>query len=255
MSKYVLMFLLVISIIPVASRGQSMPFGSRPITSGGGAPTITVTSAVCNGTANAASTSCTLGASAAVGDLLIIKSKSAALTLTETVVFSFSGTASCTPTSVLAETQQPNGSGTFTVAIAGCIVTAAGASIPVATWTGTSPFFSDIEAFTVHTTNTWKTTFVDQVASNPSATSSTSCGTGTTSATTTANDFILATCDNFNVGETWGTLTGFTSYVAAERSTAATYYKSVTSTGTQTATVPLSAADFGLGVIVAFASN
>lgn len=223
-------------------------------TAGGGAPTITVTSAVCVSSIVGGAASCTFGASGAVGDLAIFRSKTAS-TIAASVTWSFSGTSSCTPTTVNAATFQANGGGTFTVASAGCIITTAGANTPVATWTGGTINFTDIEAFTIHTTNTWKTTFVDQVASNVGTTTSTSCPTGTTSATTTANDFILATCDVFNAGQTWGALALYTQYVAASRNTAGIYYQVVTSTGTQTATVPLSASDFGVGMIAAFASN
>lgn len=219
-------------------------------------PTITVTSAVCTGTGVANTATCTL--TPAVGDLLIIKSKSAGTASgTNTIAVTYGGTAACTATQVIAPVQQTNGGASFVVAESGCIVTAAGAAAPIVTWVGTfiGGTFVDIEAFTVHTTNTWKATFVDQVATNVGATTSTSCPTGTTAATTTATDFIFATCDVFNAAQTWGTLAGFTQYAAASRNTAGAYYKSVSSTGTQTTTVPLSATDFGIGMVAAFASN
>jgi hypothetical protein len=171
---------------------------------------------------------------------------------TQDPVWTFSGTSSCTPTQVVAPITQSNG-GPFRITISACIITTAGANTPVITWTVGN--FTDIEAFTVHTTNTWKTTFLDQTQNNIQATTSTSCPTGTTAATTTANDFILATCDTFTAGQTWGALAGFTQYATVSRNTAGTYYKVVTSTGTQSTTVPLSATDFGVGIIVAFASN
>jgi hypothetical protein len=222
--------------------------------SSGGAPTITVTSAFCVGNGGATTATCTLAASAAVGDLLVLISKSA--TSVSTVTWTFTGTPACTPTNSIAPsaaTTQTNG-GTFIAAIAGCIVTSAGAAIPIATWTG-SPTFTDIQAFTVHTTNTWKTTFTDQTASSVSATSTTSCPTGTTSATTNANDFILVVCENFNSANTATTLGGYTFFTGASRNTSRVYYQSVTSTGTQSATSTLSTADFSVGMIVAFASN
>lgn len=248
--------LKTVGVFAVFLYGQSFPAPGPGVSGvgGGGGPTITVTSAVCVGSAVAQLASCTLGASGVVGDLLVIRSKTAS-TAAATVAWSFSGTSSCTPTTVNAATFQGNGTGTFTVASAGCIITTAGANTPMATWTGSTSFFADIEAFTVHTTNTWKTTFVDQVQANVGTTTSTSCPTGTTTATTTANDFILATCDVFNAGQTWGALAGFTQYATASRNTAGIYYKTVTSTGTQTAIVPLSATDFGVGMIAAFASN
>lgn len=252
-----LLALAIQSFLVGAIAEQSFPAPGPGVSGvgGGGGPTITVTSAVCvPSSASAQFASCTLGASGAVGDLLVVRSKTASAAAA-TVAYSFSGTSSCTLTTVNPAIFQGNGTGTFTVASAGCIITTAGANTPVATWTGSLASFTDIEAFTVHTTNTWKTTFVDQVASNVGTSTSTSCPTGTTTATTTANDFILATCDSFNAGQTWGALAGFTQYAAASRNTAGIYYKTVTSTGTQTATVPLSVSDFGVGMIAAFASN
>lgn len=244
-------------LIFIPTHGQMLQSisNARHVSSG---PTITVTSAVCTATGVANTATCTLAASAAVGDLLIIKSKSSGTASgTNTIAITYGGTAACTAAQVIAPTQQTNGGASFVVAESGCIVTAAGAAAPIVTWVGTfiGGTFVDIEAFTVHTTNTWKTTFVDQVATNVVATTSTSCPTGTTAATTTATDFIFATCDVFNAAQTWGTLAGFTQYAAASRNTAGAYYKSVSSTGTQTATVPLSATDFGVGMIAAFASN
>lgn len=241
------------SFTPEQTMQQAVIMSPQP--SSGGGPTITVTSTVlCVGTGASNTANCTLGASGTAGDLLIVRSKTGS-TVAGTVAWSFSATSSCTLTTVNAATFQANGGGTFTVASAGCIITTAGANIPIATWAGSSGGFTDIEAFTVHTTNTWKTTFVDQVASNIGTTTSTSCPTGTTTATTTANDFILATCDVFNVGQTWGALALYTQYVAASRNTAGIYYQVVISTGPQSTTVPLSASDFGVGMIAAFASN
>jgi hypothetical protein len=253
--------LAIQSFLVGAIAPQSFPApGPGRAAVGAAGPTITVTSAVCVGTNTTSGTAgnianCTLGASGAVGDLLIVRSKTAS-SGAATVTYSFTGTSSCTLTTVNPPAFQPNGGGTFTVASAGCIITTTGANTPVATWTGSSTFFTDIEAFTIHTTTSWKTTFVDAVSTPVVATTTgVTCPTGTTAATTTANDFILATCDVFNAGQTWGALSGFTQYAAASRNTAGIYYKTVTSTGTQTAIVPLSTTDFGVGMIAAFASN
>jgi hypothetical protein len=252
--------ILLLLSLPVAA--QTMQMGTNAVpnpTGGGGGPTITLTSAVCTGNAASLTVNCTLGASAAVGDLLLILTKSSSLVGTATVAYSFTGTASCTPTAILAPgtaTFQSNGSGHFITAMAGCIITTAGANVPQAVWTGADASFSDIEVGVYHTTNTWKTTFLDQISTpNIATATATTCPTGTTASTTNANDLIIATCQVFNVGQTWGTLSGFTSRAALERNTTGWYDKSVTSTGTQTATVPLSVTDFGLGFIVAFASN
>lgn len=260
MQLKIALFLLLCGVC----HGQFMPFGGNIALHSGSSPTITVTSAVCvAGTGAVTANSCTLGASGAVGDLLIVASKAAASANTATIGYSFTGTSSCTLTPVIASgagTYQPNSgaSQTFISALAACIITTSGANTPTVTWTGTTTggtAFTDIQAFTVHTTNTWKTTFTDQTATSVAATSTTSCPTGTTSATINANDFIVANCENFTAGQTWGALTGFTQYASASRNTAGLYYKSVTSTGTQSASIPLSASDWGVGMIAAFASN
>jgi hypothetical protein len=66
---------------------------------------------------------------------------------------------------------------------------------------------------------------------------------------------VIAVCQVFNAGQTWGALAGFTQQSSASRNTTGFYWKPVTSTGTQTATIPLSTTDFGLGFIVALKSN
>lgn len=218
-------------------------------------PTIAITSATCAGTSPGHNTdTCTLGATAAVGDLYVVASKTDSTSATASIAYSSSA---CTLVPSIAPTFQTNGSGKFNYAQAACIVTTAIADAPLVTWTGAGVDngFTDIQAFTVHTSNTWKTTFLDQKATNVAATTSTSCATGTTAATTNANDWLLATCSVFNVGQTQGSLSGYTSLTTVSSTTVLNYGKSVTSTGTQAATVPLSGSDFGLGAIVAYASN
>jgi hypothetical protein len=153
-----------------------------------------------------------------------------------------------------ATTWQDNGSGHFITSASGCIITATGTNTPVATWTGTDGSFTDIEAFTISTTSTWKSTFLDTVLAAKATTSTTACP-ATAITTTNANDFVVAVCQVFNAGQTWGTLSGYTNAATASRNTTGIYYKSVSATGSQTATVPLSAADYGLSFIISFASN
>jgi len=226
-------------------------------TTGGGGGSPTVTSAVCVANTGTATANCALAATVVVGDLLVIKSKTANSGGTPAMAITYSGTTPCTASAIIAPVLQGNGPGTFAVAESGCIVTTGGTITPVATWTGggVAGSFTDIQAFTIHTSTTWKSTFVDKTATNVASSTSTTCSTGTTAATTTANDFIYATCDVFNAAQTWGALGGFTQYAAASRNTAGAYYKVVTSTGTQTAAIPLSSTDFGAGLIAAFASN
>ena len=251
----VLLLLALLCCVPAIAQDQGE--SALLLASGGGGATISYAGAACVGNASAASGSCTMGASGAIGDLLIVISKTSATSSTPTAAMTFSGTASCvSPTQVIAPIWQSNGTGGhFIAAMFGCIITTAGARSPVVTWVGADGTFTDIAVATYHTSTSWKSTFVDRTATNIAATSSTSCPTGTTAATTNAADLIVAVCMNFNVAETWGSLAGFTNRASSSRNTSGWYDKSVSATGTQTATVPLSAADFGLGMIAAFASN
>jgi hypothetical protein len=137
----------------------------------------------------------------------------------------------------------------------GCIITTGGANTPVATWTLTTASFTDVMAAVYHTTGTWNSTFIDQSAISLNNTSTTTCPTGTTAATTNAHDLLVAICLNFNVGETWGALSGYTNRAGSSRNTSAWYDSTTSTTGTQSTTIPLSSTDFSLGMIAAFASS
>jgi hypothetical protein len=223
-----------------------------------GAQTITYTGASCTRSASAVTASCTLAA-ASVGDLEVITSKSSSNTASVTAVLTFSGAASCsTSTRVIAPsaaTWETSGGGHFITTMFACIVSTAGASSPVVTWFGTDATFTDIRVAIYHSPTSWASNFVDKVATNVAAVPSTSCPTGTTAATTNPHDLIVAVCDNFNASETWRTLTGFTNRPASSTNTAGWYDTTVSSTGPQTATIPLSASDRGVGMIAAFAAK
>jgi hypothetical protein len=252
------LLLILALVFPLAASAQwTLPQHIVHATSGGPAPTITYGSTACVNNASAASANCPMSGSVAVGDLLVVVSKTESATSGTTAAMSFADIVSCSsPTQVIpASTFQSNGSGHFSTAMFACIVTTAGAATPIVTWTGGDAGFTDIAVATYHTTNSWKTTFVDQTASSVAATVTTGCPTGTTATTTNANDLIVATCQNFNVGETWGTLSGFTNRGNSSRNTVGWYDKSVSATGTQSTTIPLSSTDVGIGMIAAFASN
>jgi hypothetical protein len=224
-----------------------------------GAQTITYTGASCTRHSSGVTASCTLAIPASVGDLEIITSKAASNTAAVRAVLTFSGTASCPKeTQVIAPgaaTWQPNGSGHYVTTMFACIVTTTGVASPVVSWFGTEGTFTDIKVSTYHATTGWTSDFVDRVATNVAATASESCPTGTTAVTANANDLIVAVCDNFNEAETWDTLTGFTNRPTSSTNTAGWYDTTVSSTGAQTATIPLSIKDHGVGIIAAFAAK
>ncbi len=224
-----------------------------PVSGAPAGPTITLTSSVCKGNAALPAATCTLASSAAVGDLLLLLTKTESDPLAS-VAFTYAGVPACTPTAVISEVFQTSAS-KFSVGLYGCIVTTAGAAAPIATWTGASGNFTDIVAAVYHTTNTWKSTFVDRSASSVNVTSIASCPTGSTAATTTATDLVIVICSNFNTSETLGTLAGYTGRSALSTDSTQWFDKQVSATGVQSATYAMSAADFSVGFIAALASN
>lgn len=240
--------------------GGSAGMGGKAGAGGGataGGPTISiVTAASCNGSSGTAAGTCTNTGASVIGDLIILVSKSQSNSSGATIAFT--GTLPCTPTAVIAPsvaTWQSNGPAHFIAAIYACIVTSAVTAAPIGTWTSGTGGFTDLRVGTYHSTAGWKVAFADQNMQVISATSQVSCTTGTTPATTSANELIVATCDVFNNSQTWNALATYTSQTVVESTSAGWYSKQVSSTGTQTAAIVLSAADFGLGMIATFASN
>jgi hypothetical protein len=224
-----------------------------------GAQTITYTGAACTRHSSGVTASCTLAAPASVGDLEIVTSKSSSNTASVRAVLTFSRSASCAKgTQVIAPgvgTWQPNGAGHFVTTMFACIVSNAGAASPVVTWFGTDATFTDIKVATYHTTTSWASELVDKVATNIATQSSTSCSTGVTAATDNSHDLVVAVCDNYNAQQSWNALAGFTTRPASSTDTAGWYDTTVSSRGTQTANIPLSSSDLGVGMTAAFAAN
>ena len=227
--------------------------------SSAGAQTISYTGASCTHSSLAVAASCTLAAPASIGDLEVITSKSSSNTVSVKAVLTFSGIASCSKaTQVIppdGATWQPNGPGHFVTTMFACVVTTPGSASPVVTWFGSDAAFTDIKVATYHTTTSWAPNFVDKVATNVATESSTRCPTGTIAATTNAGDLIVATCDNFNAAQTWEPLNGFALRTNSSRNTTGWYDTTVSSTATQTATIPLSSTDLGVGMIAAFSAK
>lgn len=253
---------IVLSCMLLIQMGGNSTMGGNAVQGGGagggaGAPTLSiVTTASCNGSSGTAAATCTNTGASAIGDLVIFVSKSQSNSSGATIAFT--GTLPCTPTAVIAPsvaTWQSNGPAHFIAAIYACIVTSAVTAAPIGTWTSGTGSFTDLRVGTYHSTAGWNATFADQNAQSISASSQTACSTGTTPPTTSPNELIVATCDVFNNSQTWNTLATYTSQTVVESSSAAWYSKQVSVTGTQTAAIVLSAADFGFGMIATFASN
>lgn len=214
------------------------------------APTITYVTANCptcvgTGSTTASATPTTL----VIGDLMVVTSKTQSTPSTSTVAFTSSA---CTFTPVFA-TAIWHTTNSFSTRIAYCVVATGGSNAVTATWTGGDGTFTDIAIGVYHTTNSWST--LDQSASAIQGTTGSTCPTGTTAATTNANDVVIGISQNFDNAQTWGALAGYTNRVNSSRNTVGWYDKFVTSTGTQTATIPLSVGNNCIGMIVAFKSN
>ena len=221
---------------------------------GSGGPTITYVQG-CVNSATAVTVTCALGSNITSGNLLVVTSKSQNNSGTGIPTFTSSLGIGCTwvqavPTTLI-------GTGTpFNASMYTCLVPSTGAETVSVTWAGTTGGpFTDITIAEYSTSTSWNSTVLDQSASSLNSASTTSCATGTTSATTNPNDLIIAVCENFNSAETWGALAGFTNRSGSSRNTSGFYDRVVTSTGTQSATIPLSTADSSTGMIAAFKSN
>lgn len=229
------------------------PGPGTPHTTASG-PTITYVQG-CVNLASATTVTCALGSNVTSGNLLVVVSKAQNNSGTGTPAFTSSAGVSCTWVQAVPVTLI--GTGTpFDATMYTCLVPSTGAQTVSVTWTGTTGGpFTDLTVAEYSTSTSWNSTVLDQQASSLNSASTTSCVTGTTSATTNANDLVVAVAENFNAGQTWGALAGFTNRAASSRNTVGFYDKVVTATGTQSTTIPLSAADSSTGMIAAFRSN
>jgi hypothetical protein len=252
--KFVSLLALLLIALPLAAKQDN---GESGLLLGTGR-IIAPTTALCVANTATATANCTAAAASAFGELMIVISKTASVSSSATAALTFTGTAPCTSkiqAITPASTFQSNGSGHFVVSVYACLVNTATTIHPVITWTGGSGSFTDISLLTYSANFTWNSATADKTVVSLNNTASTSCATGTTAATVGSNDLVLAFCENFNAGQTWGTTTGYTNRTANERNTLGWYDKVVTTTGTQSATIPLSASDVSVGMIVAYKSN
>jgi hypothetical protein len=223
-----------------------------PFHGGASAPDITYVNG-CVNSASALTTSCTL--SVTEDNLLVVASKTQNSSGTGTVAFTTSGI-SCDWKRAMSTTDSVSGS-PFNATVYTCIAPATASATVTVTWAGTTTGpFTDLSVSQWNTTSTWNDPVLDRWAQSSNTTSTTSCPTGTTEATQNPYDLVLAICQNFDSAETWGALAGWTNQSSASRNTLGLYSTSVSATGTQSATIPLSAADTSQGAVLAFqASN
>lgn len=252
MRQLIWLILIICSSLPAIAQGEGesgLLLGSQ----------ITYTGVSCTASATGRVASCALSASGAVGDLLVVASKSSSTTSAVGAALSFSGTASCaSPAAVISPSSSTweNVGTQFITAMHACVITTAGATTPVITWTGTTGANTVIQVATYHTVSSWRTSFVDQTISNVTTSTLTNCSTGTTGTTTNANDLIVVVCGVGGSGVTWSTPNdSFTNRATSSSANLGWYDKISSNTAAQTAAISLSGAAGSVGMIAAFASN
>lgn len=225
------------------------PIRNAPVAAGGGTPTITRVQA-CVNSAVSATVNCVMGSNIASGNLLVVTSKTGSATVATPVITSSAGVA-CTWNTVATST---NVLAAFTGTLGYCNIPSGGAETVTLTWSGPVGTFTDIAVAEYHTTNTWVSPALDVSANLVNSTPSTTCSSGTSGATSNANDLVVGLCECFNSAQTWGAATGYTNYAAASRNTTGWYDKVVTSTGTQSFSTTI-ISDISWGIVAAFKSN
>lgn len=248
---------IILILAPLCDlRAQRMTLTGAGLGAAAGAPPPTVSFVNgCVGNASSLTTNCTLTWTS--GNLLVAASKTENTSGTAAPVFTSTSGANCPWVRAMPPTAIATGSG-FNSTMYTCILAGSGSQTVTITWSGTTGAnFTDLSVSQWSTTSTWNNPVLDRAINNSNTTSTTSCPTGTTGlATQNANDLLIAVCQNFNNAQTWGALTGWTNRATSSRNTLGLYSKAVTSTGTQSTTVPLSAADQSQGMLIALqASN
>lgn len=249
--KLSLLFLLGILSL-AAALAQIYPFpgpGTAGPHSGGGGSTSTYIQG-CVEDASAATTNCTTGSDVTAGNLLVVASKTGSQGLP--VSYTITG-AGCTwsQLTIIADATGED----MATNIGYCIVPTTTTGTITVTWAGggLDSTFTDIAVAEYSGSAGWNATPLDQSVETATATS-TSCPSGTTSATTNADDLVVGVAFNFNQAQTYGAVAGYTFRSASSRNTTGYYDKDVSSTGTQSITVPI-ASDICNGMLAAFKLN
>lgn len=167
------------------------------------------------------------------GSLVFLTSKLGTTASTNTVAFTLTG-ATCSASSLT--TVGTTVTANFQQAIGWCLLSNSATVTPAVAWS-VSPggTFTDLTTTMFTSTSGFNSSPLDQsIQTAVSATAQTSCSSGSTSATTNANDLVVGVGMNFNVGQTYtsGT-TGYTPITAGSRNTTSVQYKNVSATGAQ----------------------
>lgn len=248
LKTFLLSLLLFLSQIRIPGPG-----GFETVSAGG--PTVTYIGG-CVNSAAALTVNCTASPNSTAGNILVAVSKTQNSSGTAVPTFVSNSGPICNWVQAVPPTPIGTGNG-YNATVYTCILPTSAAENVKITWTGQSGgTFTDISVSEWHSTATWNSTLLDRAMFTQHATSTTSCGSGTTPTTQNANDLLVGICENFNNAETWGTLSGWTNRATSSRNTTGIYSQTATTKATQAVTIPLSAADMSGGFLIALqASN
>lgn len=188
------------------------------------------------GTGSLNVSTCAMGSNVTAGDLLVVTSKVASTATGATLAISDTTGATWTNLTPVWN----NATAGFSSSVGWAIAGSTAADTVTVTWSGgTLAGFVDCTVAEYGSTLGWNSSTLDVSTSAFSATAGTSCASGTSAATTNANDLVIGVCFNFNVAQTYGSVAGYTFESASSRNTTGFYDQPVTSTGTQSITVPV----------------
>lgn len=226
--------------------------GATAATSGGGGATVTYVQGGTPATGASNVVACSTTASVASGDIVITMSKEGNTGTGGTVAFVSTAGPTITFTT---STALWNSGGNYNANVGWGVAPTAGTETVTTTWTGgTANGFVDCSLAVLHSTTGWQATPLDVQISAMSTIGTTSCLPGTTATTTNARDLVVAACFNFNAGQTYTAVSGYTFQSASSRNTTAFYWKQATTTGTQTISIPITSDDF-IAFLITFKPN
>jgi hypothetical protein len=205
-----------------------------------------------NNSASAGAIAVAMGSSVALGDVVILFTKTAA-TSAPTVAIANAGTAVCPWQAVTA----PQFVGTQVgYSAQTCIVATAGTLTTTATWTGGSGTHTDMSLGEYSSSTGWSIATGDNfIASTASLDNSpvTFCATGSTAIPIPAGFLAVAICGQFNASQTWsGTVGAYTNRTTASFSTTGWYDTIPSVLAAQSFTTTVNS-DIGYAIILAFA--
>jgi hypothetical protein len=216
----------------------------------------------CYSYTNSSSATCTLVGNITAGDLLVVRSKtataassSATPTITTTSGVTLTWNAFSTPpqfcTGSNCTTNRSN------VVLGYAIAPSTGTQTIQVTWAASSASFTDISVAEYTATLGWTAVPLDQKTYSTSGTTynhGTSATTGTTSALSQADEFVIAIVDTWTTAQTWSDVSGFSNRSELSTNTAGWFEKNVSNSSAVSLTSAI-ADDVWVGQIATFKMN